>query len=570
MAEKNEKFLVDGKYAIGDLVDLERLRGIFEKFTQSTGFTIGFLDHPGLNLLITTGWREICTQFHRGYPGSLDICTQSDQRLIDQLNSPGQIVIEECGHGLVDCATPVIIKGKHIATLATGQILLKPPDLDRFKRQAGRFGYDEARYLKAIGDIPIVSEEKLKAITAFLGEISMIISEMGYAGLEMKEKTARIEMEAADRREVEDALQRQKLLADTIIESLPGTFFVVDQQGRFVRWNKAVEELLGLTADQLQGLDALVTVHEGDREKLTLKIREAFEKGYAEAELRSLAKTDIKQFYYSGRRMDIGGVAYLVGTGINITDRVRAEEEIRKLNEELENRVSDRTAQLQAVNKELEAFSYSVSHDLRTPLRSIDGFGQLIEEEYGNLLDERGKDYLTRMRRNCRRMAELIDDLLNLSRITRAEIKRKTVDLTLLGREILATLQAGETQRRVEWVVAEELKVNADENLIRIVLENLLSNAWKFTRYRAPAKIELGVTQQEGKSVYFVRDNGAGFDMTYAKKLFGAFQRLHTEKEFEGTGIGLATVQRIIARHGGRVWAEAQTEHGATFFFTLP
>jgi light-regulated signal transduction histidine kinase (bacteriophytochrome) len=167
-------------------------------------------------------------------------------------------------------------------------------------------------------------------------------------------------------------------------------------------------------------------------------------------------------------------------------------------------------------------------------------------------------------------MAELIDDLLKLSRITRTEITRKTVDLAVLAREILSTLAAGEPQRRIEWVVAEDLKVPADKNLIRIVLENLLGNAWKFTRNRVPARIELGVTQQEGKNVYFVRDNGAGFDMTYATKLFGAFQRLHAEKEFEGTGIGLATVQRIISRHGGRVWAEARIEHGATFFFTLP
>ncbi|MDJ0705302.1 MAG: GAF domain-containing protein [Leptolyngbyaceae cyanobacterium MO_188.B28] len=243
----------------------------------------------------------------------------------------------------------------------------------------------------------------------------------------------------------------------------------------------------------------------------------------------------------------------------DISDRKQAEEQIRRY-----------TAQLEASNRELEAFSYSVSHDLRAPLRAIDGFSKVLLDDYGETFNEVAKDYFNRIRKNAVQMGKLIDDLLSLSRVSRAEIRYTTINLSNLAQELKKELQSSEPERQVEWVIAPEAVVSADATLMRIVLTNLLHNAWKFTRRHSTARIEFGILHQEGRPIYFVRDDGAGFDMAYSKKLFGVFQRLHNAHEFSGVGIGLATVQRAILRHGGSIWAEGSVEQGATFYFTIP
>jgi signal transduction histidine kinase len=241
-----------------------------------------------------------------------------------------------------------------------------------------------------------------------------------------------------------------------------------------------------------------------------------------------------------------------------IKERKRAEEETQRTNKEL-----------RAANKELEAFSYSVSHDLRTPLRSIDGFSQALLEDYADKLDATGQDHLQRVRRAAQRMAALIDDMLNLSRVTRCELHRETLDLSAIANLIAADLQEAEPGRQVEFVIEGGLSSEGDPQLLRVAMENLLRNSWKYTSGHPTARIEFGRSEENGKHSFFVRDDGAGFDPRYADRLFGAFQRLHTAKEFPGTGVGLATVQRIIHRHGGEIWAVGAVEKGATFYFTL-
>ena len=267
--------------------------------------------------------------------------------------------------------------------------------------------------------------------------------------------------------------------------------------------------------------------------------------------------------------MDTDGSPKIMEMGIDITEQKQAQKALFKAHEELELKVRERTAELEAANKELEAFSYSVSHDLRAPLRSMEGFSNAILDDYGSKLDDQGRLYLRYVQESSQLMAQLIDDLLELSRVTRSDMNYEDVDLSELAVVVSDQLLKSEPNKKVNMNISPGIMAYGDRNLLRIVLENLLGNAWKFTSKSASPRVEMGITTQNDKSVYYVRDNGVGFDMAYADKLFKPFQRLHKETEFEGTGIGLATVQRIVRRHGGEVWADSKVGGGATFYFTL-
>jgi light-regulated signal transduction histidine kinase (bacteriophytochrome) len=272
-----------------------------------------------------------------------------------------------------------------------------------------------------------------------------------------------------------------------------------------------------------------------------------------------------------GARSEYNGRVAILGTLLDVTERKQAEEEIRSLNADLERRVRERTLALAEANKELESFSYSVSHDLRAPLRHIGGFLELLQKKAGAQLDDRCQRYLNVISASAKEMGTLIDDLLSFSRMGRAEMRTTRVNIDQLTRDTITELAPDAAGREVLWKLAPLPEVHADPALIRQVMINLLSNALKYSRTRAKAEIEIGYPpNSNGEHVFFVRDNGVGFDMKYADKLFGVFQRLHSTEEFEGTGIGLANVQRIIGRHGGRTWAESIVDGGATFYFSIP
>jgi PAS domain S-box-containing protein len=369
-----------------------------------------------------------------------------------------------------------------------------------------------------------------------------------------------------ERKRSEEALNEQARILDL------APVMIRDLNGGISFWNTGVEKMFGWTKEEAVGKISHKLLHTEFPQPLNQIKAKLYARGHWEGEtvhLRKDGQRIVVASQWALHRDAQDKPKAVVVVNNDITDRKQAEKEIRRLNEELEQRVADRTAQLEAANKELEAFSYSVSHDLRAPLRHIDGFSQALLEDYTDKLDDEGQNYLREVRGATQEMAQLIEDLLQLARVTRTEMRREIVDLSATARAVVAELQSREPQRVVTIKIEDGLAGRCDKRLLKVVLVNLLGNAWKFTSKQLNAEIEFGHEENNGGSSFFVRDNGAGFDMSYVGKLFGAFQRLHTAGEFQGTGIGLATVQRIVYRHGGRVWAEAAVNQGATFYFTL-
>jgi PAS domain S-box-containing protein len=374
-------------------------------------------------------------------------------------------------------------------------------------------------------------------------------------------------LDITERRQAEEVLLRTRQQYETFINATDDIAFLKDDQLRYVIVNTAnakyfglgVEEVVGRADAELMSADAAESCRASD----LLALEHA---GLV------VTTESVGDRVHESRKFPVALADGRTGVGgyvRDVTEQRRAEAEIMRLASDLERRVTQRTAQLEATNRELESFAYAISHDLRSPLRALDGFSEILLQDYEEVLDDTGRDYLRRIKGAANHMAGLMDGLLQLSRLNRDELDFKDVDVSALVSSFVAELRERDSARDVVVDVAPGLVARADPKLMRVVVENLLGNAWKFTARHEKARIEFGADRSDGGTTFFVRDDGAGFDMRYAKNLFGAFQRLHTPDQFEGTGIGLATVQRIVHRHGGAVWAEGEIEKGATFWFTL-
>ena len=375
-----------------------------------------------------------------------------------------------------------------------------------------------------------------------------------------------------ERKQAAVALRESKEQFRAVVDNSPTKIHIKDLDGRYTLINRQSEILFGVTDEEARGKTSRDIFPKEVADSFAGHDQAVIDSGQTIENEEEWVQDDGVHTFLTVKfpiRGATGEIVAVGAIGTDITERKQAEEEIRRLNTSLEGRVVERTAELEVANKELEAFSYSVSHDLRAPLRTIDGFSRILLEEHAESLDDEGKNYLQRVRAGSQKMGQLIDAVLQLSRLARGKLKRKKLDLSKIVDAIVAELKESQPDRDMTFKVACGVTATGDGPLIKVALQNLLGNAVKYTGKKAQARIEFGVTNGDGRDVYFVRDNGAGFDMSYADKLFAPFQRAHGTAEFEGTGIGLATVQRIINRHRGKVWAEAEVDKGATFFFTL-
>ncbi|MBI5504117.1 MAG: PAS domain S-box protein [Deltaproteobacteria bacterium] len=424
---------------------------------------------------------------------------------------------------------------------------------------AGRYGPSEYRVFDKSGQV------------RWVRSTSRLIHEHGeVVGLRA------VLMDITERKQVEVAIEQGERRWRSLIEHSSDGIVLFDVHDVILYASPGALKVVGLSAHELVGRRGADFVHPDDRRALVAAMAAAvMVPGASFTNTMRLRHRDGTWRWVESvatNLLDDPSVAAVVANYHDITDSRRAAEEIAALNQTLERRVAERTAELATANTELESFSYSVSHDLRAPLRNIDAWSMVLLEEHRDQLRPEGREMLTRIRRSVHRMGRLIDDLLGLSRVSRAKLRREPVDLSALARAVVAELRHVEPDRVVEFVIAADAVGVGDPGLLRVVLENLLGNAWKFTGKCTQARIEFGRSASESAGegpVFFVKDNGAGFDMRFVAKLFGAFQRLHGVAEFPGTGIGLATVQRIVARHGGRVWAESAPGEGAAFYFTL-
>ncbi|MDA8424407.1 MAG: PAS domain S-box protein [Nitrospiraceae bacterium] len=415
--------------------------------------------------------------------------------------------------------------------------------------------------------VPVFSEGRIVAVVGFANRPAE------YTDRDVSQMTLLMDSvwKIVERRQAEEKLKLANAYNRSLLEASLDPLVTIDANGKITDVNAGTEKATGCSRTELVGTD--FSDYFTEPEKAKAGYQRVFQEGsvmdYA-LEIRRVDGHLTPVLYNAAVYRDMAGNALGVfAAARDVTERKKAEEEIRTLNRQLETRVVERTAELEAANKELEAFAYSVSHDLRSPLRSIDGFSLALLEDYAGKLDDQGEDYLARIRSATMRMGHLIDDLLKLSRVTRSEMNQEQVDLSKIARTIADNLVNRSPDRAAAFAIAENLTVYGDARLLAVALENIFSNAWKFSEKTPRTVIEFGVTQRDHARVFFVKDNGVGFDMNYAGKLFSPFQRLHKTEEFPGTGIGLATIKRIINRHGGQVWIEAEVDKGTTVYFTL-
>jgi signal transduction histidine kinase/ligand-binding sensor protein len=550
------------RHALAEIVDTNQLQSLFESFYQLTGFGNAVVDNLG-KVLVANGWQDICARFHRIHPETRAHCIASDIELA-AIDQPGKFVIYKCRNNMWDMATPIVAGGYKLGNIYLGQFFLEDEEIDNrvFCEQARRYGFNEPDYLAALDKVPRWSRQKVEDVMRFYARMANLVAELGYSRLTLQ-KTL-IEKDKAFA-----ALEQEQREKNLILNNLAEHVSYLDPDFHIIWANDEVSSKHKKNGEELSEKTCYEAIYGRHKPCEPCPVARALQTGKVCSDTTQTPDGHYWRMTGNPVHNDHGELIGVLDISLDITDLVKAEKELEKLNKVLEDKVKERTNELEKLNRELDAFTYSVSHDLRAPLRHIEGFSKALLEDHSAGLDKAGKKYLERIITAGNRMDELICDLLNLSRVTRREVILNKVDLSEIVSSYLRFLCDKEPREQANFIVAPGLEACCDTGLLRIALENLLDNAWKFTAHNHSTVIEFGQTEIRGHRAFFVKDNGAGFDQNYASKMFKPFQRLHSEHEYPGTGIGLSIVSRIIDRHDGEIWAEGAVYNGAVFYFTL-
>jgi len=551
------------KANILDLIDFEKVDALLEGFNKSTGFVTAILDLEG-NVLSKSGWRQICTEFHRVHPETSKKCTISDTELAGKLAEGEKYHFYKCLNGLVDVAVPIVIKEEHIANLFSGQFFFEQPDHLFFKKQAEKYRFDESIYLKALRDVPVISEEKVKIAMEFLLDMTHLISEMTFQKLEQME--------------LNEELRKSEERWQFAIEGNGDGLWDWNLQTNELYLSKQWKTMLGYDDIEISNnIDEWEKrVHPEDLKRAQEAIQNYLNKTTKvfSIEHRLQCKNGSYKWINSRGKIiswtDDGKPLRFIGTHNDITDHKKVEGEIKSLNQTLEHRVFERTAQLQSANKELESFSYSISHDLRAPLRAIFGFSQIISQRHKDSLNAEGRQYVDYVVDASIRMEQLINDLLSYSRLGRAGVTLVPVALTKIIDDVYSDFKAELKEINGTFETDNELPtILGDDSLLHQIFSNLIGNAIKYRRAEVPLKINIQSEPiAEGYQVKVI-DNGIGISDKHYDKIFNVFQRLHSETKYSGTGIGLANVKKAVTLLRGTIQVESIVNSGSTFIINF-
>lgn len=536
------------KYGLAELVDIPALQELLDNLLNATAIPTAVIAPDG-NIFTASGWQEICTGFHRVCPETEQLCRESDSFINEHLHE-GPFVGYRCKNGLMDYACPIMVEGEHLATLFTGQFFHAEPDEAFFREQARRYGFDEIAYMDALRRVPVIEESRIEHVMKFLSGIANMLSETGMRRLkELQQKD--VDLAKSERR------------YRSLVEALTSIVWSSNAEVKFVVPQESWRAYTGQEWEAHRDYGWLEMIHPDDRERCQAICEGAARKRTTyESEGRVWCASTEEYRYFVARAVAIlngdTSVEEWVGTITDVHDRKMAEANLK-----------ERTDELEAANKELAHFAYVASHDLREPLRKVSNFAELLQKRYEGQLDEKADKYIHYMVDGAHRMGILIDDLLILSRISRAELTLEPVNLESIVQTTLNDLEQLLQEAGGEVTYDSLPTVRANRSQMGQLLQNLLANAVKF-RGDDPPRVHVSAQKNDDEWLVSVRDNGIGLDMEHAERIFGIFQRLHGRGSYPGTGIGLALCRKIVERHGGRIWVESERGKGSSFYFTLP